>query len=225
MTPNRTALVLGGTGLVGGELLRALLADDRYTTVIALVRRDLPIQHPKLRQQKIDFDAIGEIPAADDLFSALGTTIARAGSQEAFRKVDFDYVHDIARAAHASGAEQFLLVSSLGADSRSKIFYNRIKGEIEDAVGRIGFEGTQIFRPSILSGERSEKRTGEKIGNAVMGALSWAMIGPLRKYRPIGAATVARAMVAVAAAAPKGVNVFESDLIEEIARRGGSTQC
>jgi uncharacterized protein YbjT (DUF2867 family) len=222
MPTGKTALVLGGSGLVGGELLRALLADDRYAKVIALVRRDLPLEDPKLEQVRIDFDAIGEIPAGDDLFSALGTTIGKAESQAAFRKVDFDYVHTVALAARNSGTRQFLLVSSIGAASDSRIFYNRVKGEIEDAVGKIGFDGTQIFRPSILTGNRSENRPAERISIAVMGALSWAMVGPLRRYRPIAAATVARAMVAVATAAPSGFNLFESDAIEEIARRSAS---
>src|SRR5687768_2706920 len=178
MPEERTALVLGGSGLVGGEILRRLLEEKRYTKVIALVRSELRLSDPKLEQQRVDFNAIGNIPPADDLYCALGTTIAKAGSKEMFRKVDFTYVYEVARAARRSGTRQFLLVSSLGASSGSSIFYNRVKGEIEEAVGKIGFDGTQIFRPSILVGERDEKRPAEKIGTIVMSALSFAMLGP-----------------------------------------------
>lgn len=216
-----TALLAGASGLVGRACLARLLEESAYARVIALVRRPLPDAHPKLEQQVVDFDRLGlegtEFPAADDVFCCLGTTIKAAGSEAAFRQVDFVYVVSVASLALGRGAKQFLLVSSLGANPKSPIFYSRVKGETEAAIAALPFEGRQVFRPSILVGERTEKRTGERAGIAVMRGVAFAMLGPLRKYRPIAATTVARAMVRVARQAPRGVNIYESDAIE---RRG-----
>lgn len=129
----------------------------------------------------------------------------------------------LASQALARGARQFLLVSSLGANPRSRIFYSRVKGETEAAVSALPFEGRQIFRPSILTGERSEHRTGERLGIALMRGAAVAMFGPLRKYRPIAEATVAAAMVRVALRAPPGVNICESDEIERLGYIAAST--
>src|SRR5262249_51254117 len=153
-------------------------------------------------------------PRATDVFCCLGTTMKQAGSEAAFRQVDFTFVVSLASLALGAGARQFLLISSLGANPKARIFYSRVKGETEGAVSALPFEGRQIFRPSILVGERREQRTGESIGAAVMRGSAFAMVGRLRKYRPIAAATVAEAMVRVALRAPRGVNVFESDEIE-----------
>jgi uncharacterized protein YbjT (DUF2867 family) len=147
----------------------------------------------------------------------------QAGSEAAFRQVDFTYVVSLASQALGAGARQFLLVSSLGASPTSRIFYSRVKGETEAAISALPFEGRQIFRPSILVGERHEHRTGESIGVAVMRGTAFAMVGPLRKYRPIGAGTLAEAMVRVALRAPRGVNVFESDEIERLGYIPSST--
>ena len=185
------------------------------------MRRPLPHTNQKLEQHIVDFDRLGaagtECPAADDVFCCLGTTMKRAGSRPAFRQVDFTYVVSLAGLALGRGAKQFLLVSSLGANPNSPVFYSRVKGETEAAVTALPFEGRQIFRPSILLGERAEHRPGERAGIVVMRGLSFALQGPLRKYRPIGADTVARAMVRVALAAPRGVNIFESSEIERLA--------
>ncbi len=217
-----TALIAGASGLVGRFCLARLLDEPVYTRVIALVRRPLPHTDPRLEQQIVDFDRLGlegtEFPAADDVFCCLGTTSKTAGSEAAFRQVDFTYVVSIASLALGRGAKQFLLVSSLGANPKSPIFYSRIKGETEAAVAALPFEGRQIFRPSILVGERSEVRRGERAGIAVMRGVAFAMLGPLRKYRPIRADTVARAMVRVARQAPRGVNIYESDAIEHLGR-------
>jgi uncharacterized protein YbjT (DUF2867 family) len=211
--PTRTALVAGATGLVGRQLVGQLLDNPEHVEVVALVRRPLGMTHRKLRELVIDFDRLGELelPRVDDIYCALGTTIKTAGSQEAFRRVDFTYVHELARAGVRAGARQLLVVSSAGADAGSRIFYSRTKGEMEAAVSVEAYESVHIFRPSILVGDRAESRPGERIGIGMMSALSFLMIGPLRKYRPIEAAQVARAMIRTALRGARGVHVYESD--------------
>jgi len=210
---------------VGGHCLRLLLADDAWSQVVVLARRRLPASHPKLVARLVDFDRLGQLsgfPRVTDVFCALGTTIARAGSRPEFYKVDFTYVAETARLAAVSGARQFLLVSALGADPASNIFYSRVKGEGEEAVKKLPLAGIQIFRPSLLSGERTETRPLERLGVAVFSALSFAMVGPLRRYRPVAAADVARAMLEVARRETPGVHVYDPDRIEEIARAGSA---
>jgi len=209
----RTALVAGGSGLVGGHVVRLLLEDREYERVTVLGRRELPLTHRKLVQQVVDFDHLAAhtaFPRVHDVFCCLGTTMRTAGSRDAFRRVDYEYVSELARVAARHRAAQFLLVSSLGADPRSRVFYNRVKGEAEAAVRRAAFDGAHIFRPSLLVGARPERRPGERIAIVLSRTIAWAMVGPLRRYRPIPAALVARAMVRVAAAAARGTHVYES---------------
>jgi uncharacterized protein YbjT (DUF2867 family) len=216
----KSALLIGASGLVGGHCLRFLLEDPSYANVLILVRKPLPEKHDKLTQLVFDFnelEAIGKCPRVDDVYCCLGTTIKKAGTQEAFRKVDFDYPVRIAALTQHCGANQFLLISSLGADSHSRIFYNRVKGEVEEAIRKISFTAFHVFRPSLLLGERKEPRTGEKAGAFIMSGLKYAMGGPLKKYRPIQARDVANAMVRVAQMNLTGVNIFESQRIQEIA--------
>jgi len=211
---SRTALVAGASGLVGGHLLQLLLADRVYARVVSLGRRALPAHHPRLEQRVVDFgalDTIADLPPAQDVFCSLGTTIRTAGSQEAFRQVDYDYVLALARAGQRAGATQFLLVSALGADPASRIFYSRVKGEMEAAVRQLPYQGIQIFRPSFLMGDRAEVRLAERLGIPLARALAPLLLGPLRRYRPIHAADVARAMVQIAKDQPRGPNVFEYD--------------
>jgi uncharacterized protein YbjT (DUF2867 family) len=215
----RSAMLLGASGLVGGHCMRLLLAEPAYARVHAFVRRPLGHAHAKLAEHVVDFDRLDQSTVetrADDVFCCLGTTIAKAGSREAFRRVDHDYPLAAARVALRNGARRFLLVSALGADPRSRVFYNRVKGEVERAVSEIGFEGVVIFRPSLLLGERAERRRGEEMGKRVMGVVGPLLVGPLRKYRGIRAETVARAMVRLALSDPTGVRVVESDEIERL---------
>ncbi len=209
----RTALVAGASGLVGGHLLRLLLEDQGYERVTSFGRRELPLAHKKLAQRVVDFDRLAEVPdvpRVHDVFCCLGTTIRKAGSQEAFRKVDYAYPLELARVAVRHRASQFLLVTALGADPGSRIFYNRVKGEVEEAVKRLQFDGIHIFRPSLLVGKRAESRPAERLTVALAPLVSWAFVGPLRAYRPIKAERVARAMVRVAKEARRGVQVYES---------------
>ena len=218
---SRTALVAGASGLVGGHVLQLLLADDACTRVVTLARRPLSVQYTKVEQRVIDMgalDGLADLPHVDDVFCCLGTTIKTAGSQAAFHKVDYDYVVGVARAGQRAGATQFLLVTAIGADPASRIFYSRVKGEVERAVRDLPYEAVQIFRPSFLMGDRREARLAERIGVPVARVVAPLLVGPLRRYRPIQAADVARAMVQVAKEAPRGPNVFEYDGIIAAAR-------
>lgn len=193
----RSVLLAGASGLVGGELLRSLLADDRVAAVYVLARRALHMTHPKLQVQVVDFSALPPLPALDEAYLALGTTIKVAGSQAAFRAVDFDANLAVARAARAAGARRLGLVSAMGADAHSRVFYNRVKGELEDAVGELGFDALVIAQPSLLLGDRGvlgqAARPGEHIGSLLAGVLR--PIIPAG-YRPIRAFDVARALLA-----------------------------
>jgi len=192
----RSVLVAGASGLVGRELLRAALDDRAVATVHALVRRTLPLRHPKLIQHEVDFAALPPLPPVDDVFIALGTTIRAAGSQAAFRKVDFDAVVAVARAAKAAGAIRLGVVSAMGADANSRVFYSRVKGETEAALAALGFGTLVVARPSLLVGDRpalgQPHRAGEEIGLKVS---RW--LAPLipANYRPVTAAAVARTLL------------------------------
>lgn len=195
-TPARTVLVAGASGLVGREILQALLADESVAAVHTVGRRDLQLQHPRLTQHRVDFKALPALPRLDDAFIALGTTIKVAGSQEAFRAVDFDAVVAVAKAARAAGASRLGVVSAMGASSKSGVFYSRVKGEMEEALSGLGFETLVFARPSLLVGDRAALgqpvRSGEETGEKVA---RW--LGPLipANYRPINVKAVARALV------------------------------
>ena len=162
---SKTVLIVGATGLIGSQLLELLLADDYYSKVIALTRKPLAIDHLKLDNLVLDFNKLSdslEKLKVDDVYCCLGTTMKQARSQAAFRKVDFEYPLEIARITKESGAKSYLLVTALGANKRSSFYYNRVKGEVEEAIGQFGFKTYHVFRPSFLQGNRKEQRTGEE---------------------------------------------------------------
>ncbi len=188
---SRSAAVLGATGLVGGHCLQALLDRAEFGKVLALGRRPVESQHPKLRQKLIQLGTLtgdDDFSGITDVFCCLGTTIKQAGSQEAFRRVDHDYVVDAASAAY--------------------------EGEVERDVSVIGFNAVHIFRPSFLVGDREEPRFREKAATTVSNAISFLFAGPFRKYKPIEARTVARVMVKIALKDQAGINIHESDEIQ-----------
>ena len=216
----RSALLLGATGLVGSHCLELLLADPDYARVVVLARRPPPASGPRLRFHQVDFDRLQdrrELFRVDDVFCCLGTTIGRAGSEDAFRRVDRDYPARAAEIAAEEGADQFLVISSLGAEAGSRIFYNRVKGEMEAAVKKFPFRAVWILRPSLLLGERSERRRGERIAAALARPLAPLMRGRLGRYRPIAARDVALAMVRLAKSSGTG-GVLESEEIAKAAR-------
>jgi uncharacterized protein YbjT (DUF2867 family) len=216
----RTAILIGATGLIGGFVLQHLLADHNYSRVKVFLRKKMDVTHGKLEQHIIDFNDPASYSAlvnGDDLFCCLGTTIRTAGSQDAFRKVDFQYPLDFGKAAIANGVGQYLLVSSLGADAKSSNFYLRTKGEIEHALRDLRFPSFLVFRPSMLLGPRQQFRAGELVGKFLMKTFFFIFLGTLKKYRAIHAQTVAKAMVKCALEKSSGFRTFESD---EIAAKG-----
>jgi uncharacterized protein YbjT (DUF2867 family) len=210
----RTCILLGASGLVGGHLLRLLDADTAYGEVRAFTRRALGLgARPRVREVLVDFDdpaSYRDQVAVDDVFCCLGTTIKKAGSQEAFRKVDFEAPVAIARASRAAGASRYVIVTAVGADPGSSIFYNRVKGETEAALRELDFpRGLSIVRPSMLLGDRTESRPAERFTAALMKATRPLFAGGLARYRAIDAADVARAMHVLAAHEEHGAKVYE----------------
>lgn len=219
MEGGKTAWLAGATGLIGSSLLNELLSQDWYERVVALVRRSTGVHHPRLVERIVDFSSLNadEFAPVDDVFCALGTTIKKAGSPARFREVDFEYPLKLARAAKNAVAQQFLLVSSVGANAKSSNFYLRVKGELEAALRDEGFDSLHIFRPSILVGKRAESRPGERLGIIAGQVIAPLLIGSSRKYRPIRASDVAKAMVAAAHKFLPGVHVHEFDSIRKLA--------
>lgn len=206
----RTALLAGSTGLIGKQLLQLLLNNPRYDVVKALTRSQLGLSHPKLVEIKVDYAKLDEVRsqlAADDVFCCLGTTMAKAKSKKKFREIDFVYPLSLAKITKELGAKQFLLVSALGASQRSSVYYNQVKGELEDAVMKIDFQAVHIFRPSLLLGMREEKRAGEDAAKIVY-KIFWFLIPD--KYKAIEAIKVAQAMEYYAAREQKGDFIHES---------------
>src|SRR5947207_9158419 len=210
----RTALLAGATGLVGRALLSMLLAEKRYHRVHVLLRRAAPEITPdaKLEIRQVDFARLPEaFPTVEDVFIALGTTIKVAGSEAAFRQVDFEFVVNTARAARAAGASRLAVVSALGADATSRIFYNRVKGEMQDAIGELGYESVVIAQPSMLLGDRvalgQPARSGEVWAARVLGPLGWMVP---KAVRPIPARAVASALLAAILDAKPGIRVLKS---------------
>lgn len=196
----RHVLLLGATGLVGGAILKQLTADESIARVTVLTRRPLAAA-PKVEQHPFMLES--RLFAVDQIFCALGTTIKKAGSQEEFRRVDHDLPLQAARLGLAAGVRHFLLVSALGADSLSRLFYNRVKGDLEDDILGLGYRTVTIARPSLLLGPRAERRLGE----AVARRLGWLMPS---KYRPIEAAAVAGALADAARRDAPGLLILES---------------
>ncbi len=218
---NRIALVAGATGLVGTHLTDILCKSKHYSEVKILSRRKLDLQHAKLSYILVEnFDLLINEKArivADDVFCCLGTTIKIAGSKEKFYQVDFEYPVKIGELAYANKASQYLLISALGANNKSYFFYNRVKGEVEQAIKNIGFDTVHIFRPSILMGQRNENRLGERIGKLAFQTFSPLMLAGLKKYKPIKALTVATAMHNCAIEKSRGTQIHESDKIKQLA--------
>ncbi|WP_331728163.1 NAD(P)H-binding protein [Streptomyces sp. NBC_00158] len=213
----RSALLVGATGLVGGQLLVRLLRDPRYERVTVLARRPLGLEHPRLEARVVDFAKLGadDLPSGPgggtDVYGALGTTIRQAGSQEAFREVDQHHTVRVAGLAREAGAERIAVVSSVGAGSGSRAFYLRVKGDMEAEVTALGYRQTEFFRPSFILGHRPSHRRGEGLGSSAATVLAPLLAGPARPYRPVPAGRLAAAMVAALAEDRAGVRVRTYD--------------
>jgi uncharacterized protein YbjT (DUF2867 family) len=218
-------LLLGATGLVGGQCLDRLLADDRYGRVTTLTRRPLPlagVADPRLDARVVDFEQLAEHwdVAVTDVYCCLGTNMTAAESRKSFRRVDHDYTVEAARLAHDAGARRLALVSAVGADPGSRISLTRVKGETERDVTALGYECVEIFRPAMVLGARPQPRRGERIAKTMGPAVGKLMIGRLRRFRPIKAQNLAAAMIGALEAGRPGVHVSTYDQILALADGG-----
>jgi uncharacterized protein YbjT (DUF2867 family) len=218
----KSALLVGATGLVGNEVLDFLLNQPGYDKVKVFTRRSLGRNHAKLEEIIVDFDELHQYKEhfkVDSLFCCLGTTIRKAGSQNAFRKVDYHYPLEIAKLAKEGGVQNVLIITAMGADPNSKIFYNRVKGELEKQLKKLNLPSLQLFRPSLLLGDREEFRFGEKIGILLSPLFSLFLVGPLQKYKPIHARVVAKAMFISSLKQSHGNQVYSSDQIYKVGEK------
>lgn len=223
---NRTALIAGATGLVGRELLQALLDRNQYDKIILLQRKEVNVEDPKVHTVVVeDFDRMEEFKEqlqAQDYYCTLGTTIKQAGSKEAFKKVDLDYPLLLAQIAKESpDFQQFLVVTSAGASASSPLFYNNVKGQLEQQLRAMELSSLQIFRPSLLLGNRNEFRLGEEVAKFGSRVLSFFMVGMQRNLWSIEAKDVARAMAIVAAQERNGTHIFGSSEMFKIVNKQG----
>lgn len=196
----KTALIAGATGLTGHALLELILNHNAYEKCYVLSRRELNIQHPKLHVILFDYAnnvAYEQLPKVDEVFCCLGTTIKKAGSQEQFKKVDYEFPLQLGKHFQNS-IQAFHIITALGADANSSIFYNQVKGQIEKALENLAIPQLVIYRPSLLLGNRNENRFGEKLAQITFPLISWAFFGPLKKYKGILAVDVAKAMLKTA---------------------------
>lgn len=223
----KSALLAGATGLVGNELLHDLLESPRYEEVKILVRKPIDVVHPKLKQITADFDQLENYQGyfdVDDVFCCLGTTIKKAGSQEAFKTVDYDYPVKLALMAQTAGVQNFLVISALGANAQSKVFYSRTKGQLEKQLKEINLKALHIFQPSLLLGNRQEFRLGEKVAAVFSPLFSLLMVGKLKKYKPVSARRVALAMYRRAQTELSGPFFYPSDHIIELSKSETETK-
>ncbi|WP_036603074.1 NAD(P)H-binding protein [Olivibacter sitiensis] len=214
------AIILGASGLVGSHLLPLLLASDSYDKVIAIVRKDLDTKHEKLQQVHATVDTLKEVADAlvgDVVFSCIGTTKSKTPDLEEYYRIDHDYPLQLAAIALENGAQYFHLVSAMGADAHSRIFYSRMKGELERDILGLPFNGIHIYRPSLITGDRNEKRSLEDVSSTVMDFINPVLVGPLKKYQSIEAEIIAKAMYNKSVQKIDGNHIYLSDQIKELA--------
>jgi uncharacterized protein YbjT (DUF2867 family) len=215
----KKALLIGATGLIGKALLNQLLEDPAFSEVRVIARKKTGLQHPKLREHLIDFSKIQEAKdlfVGDVLFSTLGTTLKTAGSKEKQYAIDYTMQYLSAKFACENQTNQFILLSSAGANAQSNLFYPKMKGELDEAVQKLGFKQVAILRPSMLVGNRGEFRWSEKIFTPIMYGVTW--IPGLRKYRPIKDVVVAKAMINASKSKQESNQIYELDQLFELAK-------
>ena len=211
----RIALIAGATGLVGQHLVQRLLASGAYDRIKLLTRRALPLSDGRIETLISDYADLGALGArlrADDVFCCLGTTLKKAGSRAAFEQVDYQMVVDLARAARAQGAKQFLVVSAAGTAEHSPSFYSRVKARMERDVAAVGYDTVHIVRPSLLLGARQERRPAEKLSQMIMPLFNPLLLGALRKYRAVSGEQVADALLLLARRETRGVHIHHLPL-------------
>jgi uncharacterized protein YbjT (DUF2867 family) len=218
----KTAIILGATGLTGGVLLQQLLKDPRYGKIILFSRSSVKIENSKIEEHLVDLfqlENYKEQFKADQVFCCIGTTKSKTPNEETYRKIDYGIPVTAAKLCKENGISTFVVISALGANPDSGMFYNKVKGEMQRDVLAQKIKNTYIFQPSLIAGDRGEKRFFENVARQVMKILNYVLIGPLKKYRSIHPETIARAMLIVA---NKGFNksIIESDEIKRIATKG-----
>lgn len=216
----KKAIIAGASGLIGGLLLNIILHEHEYDEVLILVRKELPVQHIKLKQLLVDFDRLdryADLIAGDVIFCCLGSTRKKTPDLKIYRRIDHDYPVHLAQLALKNGIGQYHLVSAIGANAASSNFYTKMKGETEADIKKIGLHCLHIYRPSLLTGDRNEKRRGEGFFAGLMKILDPLLIGGLKKYRSIPAKTVARAMYNESLIKQAGIFIHPSDKIKQLA--------
>lgn len=221
MTDNfdRTALIVGATGLVGSMVLDTLIADDYYEKIKVVTRRSTGKKHRKLEEILVDFDNLknhADLLKANHVFCCLGTTIKTAGSKEKFVLVDKVYPLSLAKITKENGASEFLIITALGASKNSWVFYNKVKGSVQDELIKMKFDALHILQPSLIIGDRNEKRSGEKLAQLFFEKADFLFQGPLKKYAGIEAKVIAESMVYYAKEGTKGTHIHESDEIQTV---------
>jgi len=215
----KTAILIGASGLVGKNCLTKILDSKDYKKIKVFVRSSLDFKHPNLIEHKVDFNRISdykELFEGDDIFFCLGTTMKQAGSREAFKLVDYEYPLEIAKIGLEKKTKLFSIITAMGANPKSPVFYNKVKGLLEKELKNFGFPFLQIFRPSLLIGERDQKRTGEDFANKISPFIEPILQGPLKKFRPISGQAVGFAMAYTASHRLPGVHIYQSDKIQGI---------
>ncbi len=215
----KKAIIAGASGLIGNHLLQIILNENDYDEVLILVRKELPIQHRKLKQLVIDYTRLNDYTGSikgDAIFCCLGTTKKNTPDETKYRKIDHDYPLQLAQIAKHSNIAKYHLVSAASANASSKIFYSRLKGETEDDIVKVGLPSLHIYRPMLLTGNRKETRIAEKIATTIFKVLNPLLVGGLKKYRSIAGETVAKTMYKQSLKNETGVFIYRSDKIQEL---------
>ena len=215
----KNVILAGASGLIGSELLSLLLDSNKIGSVLALVRSPLPVAHPKLTQLEVDFDKLRdykEIIKGEVIYCCLGSTKKKTPDENEYRKIDHDYPLQLAEIGFENKVSQFHLISSLGANHKSTIFYNRLKGETERDLKEYTFRSIHIYQPSLLVGNRTENRPLEKAMIGIMRIINPFLTGPLKKYRSVKATIIAQAMLNQTLKNLEGIHVYPSDKIKEL---------
>lgn len=215
----KRAIIAGASGLIGSSLLEILLSQPGYDEVLILVRRELPLSHPKLKQLVVDFSKLKEYSTSitgDVIFCCLGTTRKKTPDRNEYRKIDHDYPVQLAEIAKVNNIGQYHFVSSIGADASSSVFYTKLKGETENDIINIGLPGIYIYQPSFLTGERNEHRPEEKFVSFLVKIIDPLLFGSFKKYRSIAATTVAGVMYKQSLKNTDGVHIYVSDKIQQL---------
>ena len=218
----KVAILFGATGMIGNFVLRLLLENENYSKVLVITRHTTNVDHPKLEEKVIDFMKLPHYEkeiVGDDLFICLGTTLAKAGSKKTFYQIDYTLNYTIAKMAEKNKVNQILLVSSVGANKNSRLFYYKVKGELEESIKAMKFWSIRIFQPSILLGERNENRLGEDLAKIIGQGLDFVTGGLLKKYKPVEAEVVAKAMVQVAQHLNSGIQVYPSHWLQDLSEK------